>query len=233
MIVLGTLGWILAQARAEAQLQPNEALFKSLRANAIRILNRVQNDVWTAKRWSTLVGNYDKTLAAGQTLYDFPTGMGPINLFTAYTKWGDVWTPVARGLDQEIVRGMDPELNQRSDPVLRWDIRASGQFEVWPEPATNGTIMRFSALAQPVDFVNDADVSTIDRYVLALYLAAELTKDAQLAKLKLAQADARAARLAGHLTRSGRRIFVLGGEDMGLTDGRRQQPPLVAQGGTP
>lgn len=233
MIVLDTLGWILAQARAEARLQPNDALFKSEKPNAIRVLNRIQKDVWTARRWATLIGDYDKTLAAGQTVYDFPAGMGPINLFTAYAKWGDQWFLVTRGLDQGIVREMDPENDDRSDPPRYWDIVENAQFRVWPEPATNGGIMRFSAMKQPVDFVEDADLSTVDRNVLALYLAAELTQDAQLAKLKLTQADALAARLAGGLTRAGRRIFVLGGTDMDVLDNRRQRPPLVAQGGTP
>lgn len=227
MIKTRTMGWVLAQARAEAQLNVNDALFKGMRANAIRILNRIQDDLWESSNWSILKGNYDKTLATNQTAYDFPAGVGPMQIFRVDAKWGDRWYPVQRGITQQLKSGMDPERDQRLDPPSHWDILSLTQFEVWPEPATNGGIVRFSGLAEPAEMDSDNDTTTLDGRLLALYLAAELTKDTNLAKLKLAQADARKMRQTGALAGAGRRAYILGGEIDEATS-MRQQPPLVA-----
>jgi hypothetical protein len=102
---------------------------------------------------------------------------------------------------------------------LKWQIHDGNQFEVWPLPASNGALVRFSGRRKITPLVGDDDRCDLDDQLVVLYAAAEVEakKSQKDADLKLAAAKARLLTLRAR-TSDRRRVRMGMGESQ--EDGR-------------
>lgn len=115
-----------------------------------------------------------KTLQAGDRYYDFPVAMDLESTLSADTFYGNIWTPLDYGIGPEEYTAMNSEANQRADPQLKWRIKDGDQFEVWPMPATNGSLVRFKGRRRRTVLVGDTSRCDVDDMLVVLYAAAEI-----------------------------------------------------------
>ncbi|WPZ36706.1 hypothetical protein T8K17_11225 [Thalassobaculum sp. OXR-137] len=69
---------------------------------------------------------------------------------------------------------------ERADPPQRWDIKDAGsgpQIEIWPVPASNGSVLQISGERALRPLVADTDICTLDSDLIVLHAAVGLTKD--------------------------------------------------------
>jgi hypothetical protein len=94
----------------------------------------------------------------------------------------------------------DSELNERRDPVCAWEFFEDNQYEVWPMPATNTGILRFTGIQKLPPLREDADRAVLDDRLIVLYAAGEWlqkAKDPSAASV-LQMAEAHYRRLKGN-----------------------------------
>lgn len=166
------------------------------RAYLQRLLKRQYEFLCDEFDWSFLhIGNDDatKTLQAGERFYDFPVKMDLKNTVLADTFYGNVWVPLVYGIDMQNYTSMNPELNQRADPQTNWRVYSDRQFEVWPMPASNGKLVRFTGKKLPEVLVGDTSRADMDDLLIVLYVAAEVLakQSSKDGELKLAAAKQR------------------------------------------
>ncbi|MDE2097288.1 MAG: hypothetical protein KGL39_08605 [Patescibacteria group bacterium] len=104
--------------------------------------------------WAFLQQRWDVYVNPGQRFVPFPTTYAPqggsvsatgtIDFnrpFVVQTKWNSVWIPVIYGINEiDEFNYLDSDQAQQLDPVQRWQRSDTGQFEVWPLPATKAQI---------------------------------------------------------------------------------------------
>lgn len=120
----------------------------------------------------------DKTIAAGQRYYDFPGTLSQEHAFALYYKYSNVWILLDQGISPEDYSAFDSDIDERSDPLLKWDYYDETQFEVWPLPASAGTV-RFLGKKALTALVDEDDTLDLDDEMIALSVAASIaTKEA-------------------------------------------------------
>lgn len=174
------------------------------------LLNRVQEWLYDEYRWPFLEIYRDEVLKPGERYYSFDEDLPLENVTQVYTLWGDRWQDVDFGIAPEHYNQFLE--TEQTDPVLRWDAYEGDQYEVWPTPASNGTLRMYGKKVLP-RMVQESDTCTLDGQLIVLFAAAELlaSKGAQDAQLKLEAANQRLTRLQKNYSTSKRKPFVLGG----------------------
>lgn len=190
-------------------------------------LQRVQRMLWADFAWPHLRTRWDVAMAAGQRYYDLPSGLALERVEKAEVDWGSNWLPLTRGIGGDEYNAFDSADDERSDPVLRWEARPDGQFEVWPMPATNTQTVRFTGIGALAAFVDEADVCTLDRDLIVLSAAAELARDRDEAQKFAARAQRLYSQIKGGAEFGGNRVFNFNGD--GSRPGRWPTPPRVAR----
>lgn len=160
-------------------------------------LRRTQELLYDEHDWPFLKIHRDLTLVANSRVYSLPSGLTPESVNRAWLKWGSEWLPLDFGiLPEQYTQYAEGEA---TDPVLRWDYREDGFIEVWPTPASPGTI-RFYGTEALAPLVADGDRCTLDDLLIVLYTAAELEPDEGRAQKKSSMASSRLRRLKGNLS---------------------------------
>lgn len=160
------------------------------------MLRRKQQELYDGYQWPFLSMRPTKTLAAGQRYYDFPTDFNLETIDGVHVKDNGTYKPVERGITPAHLNHHDSDDDERADPVRCWDVQWTGsatQIEVWPIPATSGSILRFTGKRNLRALVADADVADLDDYLIVLFCAAEMlqAQDAKDAQIKAGLAQAR------------------------------------------
>ncbi len=166
--------------------------------------------------WPFLDLEEDIDIVASVRYYDMPTTFNEDRPMKVVCLYNDVWREVCKGIGAEqynsLSSGDGGVSVQPQDPIMRWRLRPGDpeQFEVWPVPTVAQTV-RFSGQRQPAtlrhipvqDFsFNYTSEFELDDLLVVLYVAAEKMgpKNQELAKLKLALAEERLAKLRGSAT---------------------------------
>lgn len=193
-------GTMVERLRAETRQSTQLSVGTDSLPHVKQILRRVQETLYTdpANDWSFLRVVASKAISAGDRYYDFPLTLNPDRVEKVVVMWGSQPVPLIRGIDFPEYALRDSDEDERADPVQNWDLRWTGsatQFEVWPLPATNGTV-KFRGLRPLNDLVDDTDTCDLDDTLIILFAAAEIlaaqeSKDAS-AKLSQAQSHLRA-----------------------------------------
>lgn len=204
-----TRGQLVEKLRDECGTSSNSSRGADNLAYLQRLIARTYEFLVDEADWTFLRVDKDeatKELEAGSRYYDFPTAMDLKYTVNAEVFWGNVWLPIDYGISSADYNQISPELNQRADPVCKWQIKNDRQFEVWPMPASNGSVatvagvttyegplLRFSGRKQPEQLTDDTSRADMDDLLIVLYAAAEvLAKKSQKdADLKLAAAKQR------------------------------------------
>jgi len=181
-----------------------------------RTINHVYATVYAAHDWPHLFREFSRmTLNAGQRHYDFPTGLNPERIIAARLWWGNLPTPIERGITIDDYALYDPEDDdQRATPALKWDIRFTGsteQIEVWPTPSDSTQKLQFFGITSIDPLVDLTDTCKLDSDLVVLYAAAELLDEKspdKKAKLDLAKALLNQLKMRG--TSGGEKTYQLG-----------------------
>lgn len=212
MALRTTRGKLIEMLRNECGISSNSSRGNDQLAYLQQLINRHYQAAVDEFDWPFLrVDDIDasKVLEAGERYYDFPNVQLDFSrTVTAWTFWGNQWTPLIYGIDLTDYNALNPELNQRADPVMKWMNHDERQFEVWPLPASNGEltytdtgqvtsisgpIVRFTGRKLPEALTGDSSRMDMDDILVVLRAAAEVLakQSAKDAEAKLAAANAR------------------------------------------
>jgi hypothetical protein len=199
-----TFSELIEQVRAEARIstavsqgQANENYLKQL---IKRYYDHLYDEYdWPFKR--ILKSEARVTILAGSRYYDYPPNLDLERIFKLYVQQGNQWIEVPRNIGPEQYNVHDSDNNSRADPVLRWDVYSDTQFEVWPLPASAGTVW-FDGIKRKTPLIANTDRCDLDDTMLVLFVASEVLaatnqKDSQI---KLNAAQARLIQLKGKMS---------------------------------
>ena len=119
-----------------------------------QLIETAQQDLADTYEWGFLKSRWDTFLPPGTRFSVFPTALSPqggaaaanatIDFnrpFEVQTKWNQIWQPVLYGIDEQPeFNYLDSDRGQVLDPVQRWQLADTGQFEVWPLPASTAQV---------------------------------------------------------------------------------------------
>jgi hypothetical protein len=203
-----TLTSLVTDLRAEIGHSISPSVGQEKLGQLKRYLARHQETLYTGYDWPHMIEREgDKALAAGQRYYDFPSTVNPDRVLGVSVRWGNQWIPVNFGIDTERQYNVfDPsETGDRNDPVQNWDWYDDGgqlQFEVWPTPASAGTI-RFRGVKPLSPLSANSDTADLDSNLIVLYAAAEMMQGMDGAKAKESLANDLLRRLKGNSSKRG------------------------------
>lgn len=220
---------VVEQVRKEARLSTNSSRGTDSLDNIKQLVKRHYYTLAEEFDWPHLNVLRNDTSGArvvmqdGQRFYDFPSNLNVQKIEGAWVKHSGVWLPVTYGITRHDYSIYDPAQTQETDPVQKWRFHGGTQFEVWPQPATNGTSdsngeLAFEGQKTVTQLVADADRLDMDDILVALFAAAEILagngqKDA--AAVKAAAAQKRLQTVRGNMASKSRVIMgigVIGGE---------------------
>lgn len=168
-----TLGELLFDLRAECRMATDSTVGQSENPALKVLLRRTQEMLHDEWDWPHLDGVwFDKSIIAGSRYYDFPAGLNYERAMTASVLYNGVWQPMNYGFGPLQYNTFNSDNNERSDPATHWRVYSDTQFEVWPLPATAGTV-RFTGTRALGDFDQDTDVCVLDGTMVVLFAAAE------------------------------------------------------------
>lgn len=173
-----TLGNLLTQLRVTLGHTTNPAVGAEFTDNLKSALATAQNELWDDYDWPFLKVRKDKSLNAGQRYYDFPDDLSLDGVESVHYLYGTQYLPVSQGIDPESYSAFNSDNDERSDPVQRWDAIDTGtlQFEVWPLPATDGTL-RFKGKRDLGALVAETDTADLDDRLIVLQAAVDIETD--------------------------------------------------------
>lgn len=206
-----TLEQLLSDLRAEIGQATNTSVSRASVDMLTALLERTQERLWNDFDWPHMRVERDVRMEAGDRYYDFPTDIDLTRVERVEVKHGGRWIPVTYGINSSMFEVTDPDLDERMDPVRYWDYyngtTASpvNQFQVFPIPATNGTVatkelhLRFTGIKNLRSLTAMSDVADLDDQLLILYSASQILARLKSpdAPAKLEEANLHYARLKG------------------------------------
>jgi hypothetical protein len=212
-MALGTnLATLLGMLRAEARLTQSVAAGLNADQTHRVLLARHQDDLWTNFDWKHLLVDRDVVMQSGVRLYAFPADLSYDRTHRAQVKWGYQWRDLTDGVDESHYNQIDPDLGATQDPPMAWDLREGNVLEVWPTPATDGTVLRLTGTLALPPLVADSDTAILDDRLIVLLAAAEIlaVQKAPDAQAKQTAAQRRLLALRGNASKMRRASFLNG-----------------------
>jgi hypothetical protein len=164
-----------------------------IKARLRRMYRRFHSDY----EWPHLNIERDELLQAGQRYYtqDPDLDYGDVRAVHVLENGYDHWREVKSGISFRARSWRDPE--DREDPVRKWDVYEDDQYEVWPTPATNGHILRFTGRSKAKALNSNTDLVDLDADLIVMFSVAEdlMRAGDQSFQSYLAQAERHYARL--------------------------------------
>jgi hypothetical protein len=194
---------LISMLRAEVRRSPNVSVGVDDVEILKALLQRTQETLYDEYDWPFLRRVFPKMmLSAGQRYYDFPDEMNFDRLEKVVCWYGGMPKPIERGIGFDDYLIFDSDIGTRSNPLLKWDIRdveGAEQIEAWPIPADSQQSLQFIGIRKLGRLVDGNDTVDLDDQLIVLFAAAEIlaSQEAPDAKLKMAAAQARFARLKG------------------------------------
>lgn len=195
---------IINEVKLEAKETTNATQATSRDPYIKQIINREYRWLGQQFRWPLRHSEVEVSLVALTKTYTFPATLNPAHINEVWYQIGTTWLPlphVIGRLDRSVFDDSNP-----SWPPQRFEFQpdtgtGTFTFEVWPVPSEAGKL-RFSGQQKITDLVNNGDVCVIDADVLVLRAASQilLSKEPQLAAIKAAQAEKRAADIVKKMT---------------------------------
>jgi hypothetical protein len=206
-----TLGELVTDFRDEAGLASTSALSQNVLEAIKTKLRRTQEVLYADWAWPFLRMQRDELLKAGERYYTLPPELDPDRLEGTKVRetTDSTWRPVLYGIDMWMRNDCDAELDERRDPVCAWEYYEGNQYEVWPMPATNTGVLRFTGMQRLPPLRSDADRAVLDDRLIVLYAAGEWLQRAKdpSAQTVLSMADAHYRRVKGNTQRQ--RVFPI------------------------
>jgi len=206
-----TLGELVADFRDEAGMASTAAMSQNALQAIQTKIRRTQEVLYADWAWPFLRMQRDEVLQAGERYYSFPPELDPDRLESVVVREqsDSLWRPVTYGIDMWMRNNCDSELDERRDPVCAWQYFENDQYEVWPMPATNTGVLRFTGIQKLPPLKADADRAVLDDRLIVLYAAGEWLQKAKDpgATTVMQMADAHYRRLKGNTQR--KRVYPI------------------------
>lgn len=206
-----TLGELVSDFRDEAGMASTAAMSQNALEAIKTKIRRTQEVLYADWAWPFLRIQRDEALMAGERYYSFPVELDPDRLETVVTREeaDSNWYPVVYGIDYLMRNDCDSELDERRDPVQAWEYFEDTQYEVWPMPAVDGGVLRFTGIARLPPLRDDRDRAVLDDRLIVLYAAGEWLQKAKdpSAQSVLSMADAHYRRVKGNTQR--KRVYPI------------------------
>lgn len=218
-----TLDQLIEAVRAESRLSTNNSRGLESRENITQVIRRNYEVLYGDFDWPHLAIHREDcfvTAQSGQRYYDYPEEIDVETITGVFTNYGNAWSPLGYGITLSTYNTIDSEADQRCDPALRWNIRDDRQFEVWPIPATNGSLIGFEGRRKFAQLTKGSDKCLLDSTLIELFCAAELLEavGAKDAQSKRNLASARLLKLRAR-TSGNDRCIVGGSDPLGSKEG--------------
>ena len=186
------LGVLVDMLRLETRNSPSPAAGVQQRPQIVELIQRTQQWLYDEYSWPFAFISRDKALSAGSRVYSFPADLDFDRITETWTRWGGDWYSVDYGVDPLMFNAHDSDAGERNDPVRAWQHFEDDGYEVWPIPASAGTL-RFRGIKRLRPLIQDADTAVLDDYLIVLYAAAEYlsVNEAEDASVKLDAANQR------------------------------------------
>lgn len=225
-----SLGELVTQLRISARYDANPSFSQNVVPLMKQLLHDTQERLYDEYDWPFLKVRADKPLSAGQRYYDIPDNLNLERILAVDVQYSGTWVPVERGIELDHFNAIDSDADERLDPPTRWDVIDVGngpQIEVWPIPATDGQVLRFTGIRNLNPLVAEADLADLDDQLIVLFAAGELLGGAKnpAAQVKFTQGAKRLETLRGRVSKTRRNTFVLGGAE---PNPEATRAPLVA-----
>lgn len=209
---------LVTRLRAECGQSVDVAVNADNLAQMKQILARTQEVLKDAYDWPFMYAERDKTLAAGQRYYGFPSDMGLENVDWVEAQWNTRWYPLEGGITGVDYNFKDSDTDQRSDPILKWgviDTGAGEQWEAWPIPQSNGGLVRLHGKRTLKPLIADSDVADLDDILIIMSAAAEILSRDKMAdsKAKLAIFNQRLGQLRARTKPARTKPVIFGGQE--------------------
>lgn len=172
-----TLAAMVEDLRLETGRSANVNFGQDEYASLVRLLQRMQDNLYWDYEWPFLKVRRDITLQAGSRYYDFPSDMNFERVFKVRTKIGNTWELLAKGISMDDYSTLDSDNDVRQDPALKWDVIDAGdgeQMEIWPLPASDDLVVRIDGFKKLSDLISDSDTCTLEPDLVVLFSAAKL-----------------------------------------------------------
>lgn len=197
--------------RAEIGASTNVAMGVNMLPSLKQLLNRTQQQLWESFDWPFAFIERDEPLLNGQRYYTFDNDIDFGRISEAHVRYSDSWRPLVYGIGIEQYNSSDSSDGEKEDPCTNWRHYEGNQFEVWPMPASDETVLRFKAIKKLPKMVNDSDVALLDDNLIVMYAAAEILarSKSEDATAKLEVAKQLHQKLKGQGIKSD--VFVMGG----------------------
>jgi len=211
-----TLGDVLTSLRVELKISTNPAHNVQARDHQVRVLQRIQEQLYDDYTWTHLRVFRYLNAQDGQRYYDVTAALKDVSgslvagndisidrVFEMWVRDGTIWRKLEPGITEQHYNAYDSDSDQRAWPPQRWQVTEGGQIEVWPIPDLTGdtvareNIFRFHAVRNLAPFSDDEHVADLDDRLLALMAAAELL-DGEIGQKKAALANKRLIKVRGN-----------------------------------
>lgn len=210
-----SFGTIVEMTRNEARISTNSSRGMDNLPYIQQLVKRYYEQLADDYDWTFLTVEKEeavKALQKGERYYDFPIAMDQRYAIEAWVFWGNVWMKLRYGIGQlEYSAFNSDNPSVMADPALKWQIRDDKQFEIWPRPASNGSlattptsgytspVVRFTGKRIIRAMVANDDPCDLDDILVSLYASAEILEQQQKGSgaMKMQAAGARLAKLRG------------------------------------
>lgn len=204
--------------RAEVRDLTDVAVGTTNVASHKQLLRRTQRLLYNRYDWPFLKHEPYLDCADGQRFYNAPSGLNLERIISAVVWYGNVPSPIERGIGYEEYQSYDSDGGIKASPVRKWDWKwnpntSTSQIELWPIPDNNNDRIQFTGLRALSALTADSDLADLDDDLIVLFAAAEIlsAKKAEDAPAKLTAAREHYNTLTGNYTR-GASPVVMGGD---------------------
>lgn len=222
-----TLADLIKDVQYELGHATSVSIGQQFRGHLTHRLQREYERLYRDFTWPHLRKWADVTLVAGTKTYTLPSiGGDPLTIADVrqvFIKWGGQWTPLTRGIEIDDYNAFDSDAGVRGDPAQKWAPASETTVEVWPVPASAGTV-RLLALTPFRQMLIETDTCRLDDQLVSLSAAAEYlaragSKDAGAV---LTRAGQHYATLKQRVSQGQNKISLKGGQKPDPADPRNK-----------
>lgn len=176
------------RARLKAMIRDTQETNSAADTELNYALSEMQLHLCARNDWPFMEDRWNVTLADGTRYYSIPTtNVRSIASTINFNRPVDIqrldsnfYAPLFYGIGPEHFNQYDSDAGEKADPAQRWsidtntgDTSQADQFEIWPIPASAGTLL-ITGQRAPRTLSSDSDKADLDDLLLIYFVAADI-----------------------------------------------------------
>lgn len=206
----------------ECRMSTNASRGPDFRNYIRRLITRHQRTLFDEYYWPFMElphADGDVALVEDTRYYNFPADIDLDGTIRIWYEFGTIWTELERGITMADYSMYNSDDGVKANPPLKWDSYDEDQFEIWPIPASEGSI-RLEGRKKLNDLIDEDDTLDLDDELIALHVAAEV-----LMANKQADAQAKAQAASNRLFQLRKQLSKDIPTRVGIGSGHSESPP--------